>query len=148
KRGPALAYSIVMEASGRPWMPSLDVAQTTLPDVRQMSDFRLQRRRPIEQSLLYAVNSWPQSLRDPQSSEQIQRQNLQLPAKGDDQARQWAADLRRRYAKPDALVEAMLGYFSDQPFHYTLKPTPLGNDSIDEFLFISRRGFCAHYAGA
>ncbi|EPN65219.1 transglutaminase-like domain protein, partial [Pseudomonas syringae pv. actinidiae ICMP 19096] len=43
KRGPVLAYSIVMEASGRPWMPSLDVAQTTLPDVRQMSDFRLQR---------------------------------------------------------------------------------------------------------
>ncbi|MBN4178509.1 Protein-glutamine gamma-glutamyltransferase [Pseudomonas savastanoi pv. phaseolicola] len=54
-----------------------------------MSDFRLQRRRPVEQSLLYAVNSWPLSIRDPQSSEQVQRQNLQLPAKGNDQARQW-----------------------------------------------------------
>lgn len=56
------------------------MAETTLPDVRQMSDFRLQRRRPVEQSLLYAVNSWPQSVRDPLSSEQIQRQDLQLPA--------------------------------------------------------------------
>ncbi|RMV72937.1 Transglutaminase-like protein [Pseudomonas coronafaciens pv. atropurpurea] len=148
KRGDPLAYSIVMEASGRPWLLSLDVAETALPDVRQMSDFRLQRRRPVEQSLLYAVSSWPQSIRDPQPNEQVQRQNLQLPAKGNDRARQWADDLRRRYAKPDALVEAMLGYFSDQPFHYTLKPAPLGSDSIDEFLFVSRQGFCAHYAGA
>ncbi|WP_163009791.1 transglutaminase-like domain-containing protein, partial [Pseudomonas viridiflava] len=41
-----------------------------------------------------------------------------------------------------------LRYFADQPFHYTLKPDSLGNDSIDEFLSSSRRGFCAHYAGA
>ncbi|MBI6742649.1 transglutaminase TgpA family protein [Pseudomonas syringae] len=148
KRGEPLAYSVVMEASGRPWLPSLDVAETTLPDVRQMSDFRLQRRRPVEQSLLYAVNSWPQSVRDPLFSEQIQRQDLQLPAKGNDQARQWADELRRRYTTADAMVAAMLSYFSDQPFHYTLKPVPLGNDSIDEFLFASRQGFCAHYAGA
>ncbi|MCF5628165.1 DUF3488 domain-containing protein, partial [Pseudomonas syringae] len=148
KRGDPLAYSIVMEASGRPWLPSLDIAETNLPEVRQMSDFRLQRRRPVEQSLLYAVHSWPQSIRDPQSSEQIQRQDLQLPAKGNAQARQWADELRRRYARPEDLVAAMLAYFSDQPFHYTLKPTTLGTDSIDEFLFASRQGFCAHYAGA
>lgn len=148
KRGDSVAYSIVMEASGRPWLPSLDVGETPLPEVRQMSDFRLQRRRPVEQSLLYSVTSWPQSVRDSQLSEQIQRQDLQLPAKGNPQARQWAEELRRRNARPDALVQAMLGYFTDQPFHYTLKPELLGNDSIDEFLFASRRGFCAHYAGA
>ncbi|MCD5997137.1 DUF3488 domain-containing transglutaminase family protein [Pseudomonas sp. CDFA 602] len=148
KRGEPLTYSIVMEASGRPWLPSLDVGETSLSEVRQMSDFRLQRRRPVEQSLLYGVTSWPQSVRDAQPTEQIQRQDMQLPAKGNEQARQWADDLRRRYARPDALVEAILGYFTQQPFHYTLKPTPSGNDSIDDFLFVSRRGFCAHYAGA
>src|SRR5690606_23783867 len=42
----------------------------------------------------------------------------------------------------------MLGYFSREPFHYTLKPPTLGPESIDSFLFDSRRGFCAHYAGA
>ncbi|CAM3144712.1 transglutaminase [Pseudomonas floridensis] len=148
KRGEALSYSVVMEASGRPWLPSLDVGETPLPDVRQMSDFRLQHRRPVEQSLMYSVKSWPDSLRDAQISEQIQRQGLQLPAKGNPQARQWADELRRRYAGPDALVQAIFGYFADQPFHYTLKPALLGTDSIDDFLFASRRGFCAHYAGA
>ncbi|RRV05161.1 DUF3488 domain-containing protein [Pseudomonas sp. v388] len=148
KRGDPVAYSVVMEPSGRPWLPSLDVGETTLDEVRQMSDFRLQRRRPVDQPLLYAVNSWPEAVRDGELSEQIQRQDLQLPAKGNPQARQWAAELRRRHGQPDALVGAMLDYFSDEPYRYTLKPPTLGADSIDDFLFASRQGFCAHYAGA
>lgn len=148
KRGDSIAYSVVMEASGRPWMPSLDVGETSQADVRQMSDFRLQRRRPIDQPLMYAVQSWPEAVRDPQLSEQIQRQDLQLPAKGNPQAREWAADLAKRHAQPDELVRAVLDYFSDHPYFYTLKPPTLGTDSIDDFLFASRQGFCAHYAGA
>lgn len=148
KRGESLAYSVVMEPSGRPWLPSLDVGETSLNDVRQMSDFRLQRRRPVDQPLMYAVSSWPDAVRDAQLSEQIQRQDLQLPARGNPQARQWAAELRKRHSQPDALVGAMLDYFSDEPYHYTLKPPTLGADTIDDFLFASRQGFCAHYAGA
>jgi transglutaminase-like putative cysteine protease len=148
KRGDSLNYSVVMEPSGRPWLSSLDVGESDLADVRQMSDFRLQRRRPVEQSLLYNVTSWPEAIRDPHLSENIQRQDLQLPPKGNPQAREWAGDLSRRYARPDALVEAMLDYFAREPYHYTLKPPTLGPNSIDDFLFESRRGFCAHYAGA
>lgn len=148
QRGDSLSYSIVMEPSGRPWLPSLDVGESNLSDVRQMNDFRLQRRRPVEQSLLYSVTSWPDATREPQLSENIQRQDLQLPAKGNPQARQWASDLARRYTRPDALAEAMLDHFAREPYHYTLKPPTLGPDSIDDFLFDSRRGFCAHYAGA
>jgi transglutaminase-like putative cysteine protease len=148
KHGETVSYSIVMEPSGRPWLSTLDVGESSLPDVRQMSDFRLQRRRPVEQSLLYSVNSWPDATRDGQLSENIQRQDLQLPPKGNPQARQWASDLLRSHPKPDALVDAILGYFSREPFHYTLKPPTLGPESIDSFLFDSRRGFCAHYAGA
>jgi transglutaminase-like putative cysteine protease len=148
KRGVALTYSIVMEPSGRPWLLALDIGETRLADVRQMSDFRLQRRHPIEQTLLYGVSSWPQAVRETQLNEDARRQNLQLPPRGNPQARQWAADLNRRYPQADALVEAMLAYFSDEPYHYTLKPPELGADSIDDFLFSSRSGFCAHYAGA
>lgn len=148
KRGESIAYSVVMEPSGKPWLPSLDVGETTLTEVRQMSDFRLQRRRPVEQALLYPVTSWPQAIRDAQLSEQIQRQGLQLPPKGNPQVRQWAAELARRFPQPEALVGAMLDYFSDEPFVYTLKPATLGSDSVDDFLFASRQGFCAHYAGA
>ncbi|WP_122664618.1 transglutaminase TgpA family protein [Pseudomonas viridiflava] len=148
KLGDPLSYSIVMEPSGRPWLSSLDIGESDQADVRQMNDFRLQRRRPVEQSLLYNVTSWPDATREAQLNENIQRQDLQLPGKGNPQARQWASDLARRYPKPDALAQAMLDYFAREPYHYTLKPPTLGPDSIDDFLFDSRRGFCAHYAGA
>ncbi len=148
KQGDAVAYSVVMEPSGKPWLMTLDVAETQLAGVRQMSDFRWQRRRPIEQSVLYEARSWPDAVRETTLSDGARLQNLQLPTKGNPQARDWAAQLHRQYPKPDALVSAMLSHFTAEPYHYTLKPPTLGANSIDDFLFSSRQGFCAHYAGA
>jgi hypothetical protein len=56
--------------------------------------------------------------------------------------------LKARYAQAPALVQAILTHFHDQDYHYTLKPQALGVDAVDDFLFNSRRGFCAHFAGA
>ncbi|HXR02948.1 MAG TPA: DUF3488 and transglutaminase-like domain-containing protein [Pseudomonas sp.] len=148
KQGERLSYSIVMEPSGKPWLMTLDMGETDLDGARQMSDFRWQRRRPIEQSVLYSVNSWPDAVRETVLSEGGRAQDLQLPGKGNPQAREWAAELHRRYSRPDALVDAMLSFFTGQPFQYTLKPPALGPNSVDDFLFASRAGFCAHYAGA
>lgn len=148
KQGERLSYSIVMEPSGKPWLMTLDIGETDLDGARQMSDFRWQRRRPIEQSVLYSVNSWPDAVRETVLSEGGRAQDLQLPGKGNPQAREWAAELHRRYSRPDALVDAMLSFFTGQPFQYTLKPPALGSNSVDDFLFASRAGFCAHYAGA
>jgi hypothetical protein len=38
--------------------------------------------------------------------------------------------------------------FHDQPFYYTLTPPRLAADSVDGFLFDTKRGFCGHYASA
>lgn len=38
--------------------------------------------------------------------------------------------------------------FNREPFAYTLKPPATGADGVDDFLFDTRSGFCAHYAGA
>ncbi|WP_416770123.1 transglutaminase TgpA family protein [Pseudomonas sp. RHF3.3-3] len=141
-------YSILLQPSGKPWLPTLDVASSDLGDVRQLADYRLQRQRPVQQALLYRASSLPQVSRDPQLDERARRRALQLPAQGDPRTRQWATELRRTYPQPDALVAALLGHFHDEPYHYTLRPPTLGPDSIDGFLFDSRQGFCAHFAGA
>src|SRR5690606_21276859 len=49
KRGPSIDYSIVMQPSGQPWLFALDTATTAQPGVRQMSDFRLESNRPVDQ---------------------------------------------------------------------------------------------------
>lgn len=146
--GPSLSYSIVMQASGQPWLFALDTATTELEQTRQMGDFRLQRRQPVEQSLLYRVTSWPAARREPQASPRL-GMALQLPAQGNPRARRWAAELKTRYPDdPQALVDALLGHFAREAYFYTLKPPLAGEDTVDHFLFDTRRGFCAHYAGA
>lgn len=148
KRGEPIRYEVLMQPSVRPWLFGLDVAQTDLQQTRQMSDFRLQRQRPVERALLYRVQSWPQALREPQAAPSVLRRNLQLPSQGNPRSRAWAAQLQRQHPQSDALVDALLQHFNRQPFVYTLQPPVLGADSIDAFLFDTRRGFCAHYAGA
>jgi transglutaminase-like putative cysteine protease len=146
--GPALTYSIIMQPSSQQWLFALDVARSSATDVRQLSDFSLQRNAPVEQTLQYAVNSWPTALREPDVLAASLARDLQLPAAGDPRSRAWAAELRAQNPNDAALVQQLLTHFNREPFVYTLKPPPVGIDSVDEFLFRTRRGFCAHYAGA
>lgn len=147
-RGEELRYSVVMQPTTRPWLFALDVAQTDLQGARQMGDFRLQRIRPVDRALLYNVSSWPQAVREPQQRQNGMQTWLRLPQQGDMRSRAWAQELRKQHVDDEQLVAALLSHFNRQPYVYTLTPVPLGADSIDQFLFDTRSGFCAHYAGA
>lgn len=147
-QGESISYSIIMQPSTQPWLFSLDVGSSEQDDIRLMSDFRLQRRTPVNRTYQYRATSWPQALRQPQLNQRQQQAFLQLPRTGNQQTRDWAQRLRGQYHDDDALVAALLRHFNQEPYHYTLKPPLLGRDSVDEFLFSSLRGFCAHYAGA
>lgn len=147
-QGESISYSIIMQPSTQPWLFSLDVGSSEQEDIRLMNDFRLQRRTPVNRTYQYQATSWPQALRQPQLNQRQQQEFLQLPRTGNQQTRDWAQRLREQYRDDDALVSALLRHFNQEPYHYTLKPPLLGRDSVDEFLFSSLRGFCAHYAGA
>ncbi|KHO65890.1 DUF3488 and DUF4129 domain-containing transglutaminase family protein [Pseudomonas flexibilis] len=147
-QGEPLRYSVVMEPSNRTWLYGLDVAQTELPRVRQGADFRLEHWRPVDQPLLYPVTSWPAAVRELTAPAATLQRALQLPDAGNPQARLWARQLRADHDQPQALVQAMLSHFREQPYVYSLRPPPVGVHIIDDFLFASRKGFCLHYAGA
>jgi hypothetical protein len=42
----------------------------------------------------------------------------------------------------------LLGRFRSEPFEYTMQPPRLADNAVDEFLFLTRKGFCEHYASA
>jgi transglutaminase-like putative cysteine protease len=148
QRGLPIRYSVVMQPSGRPWLYALDVAQVDAGGVRLMADFHLQRSRPIDQGLLYQATSWPESLREAVAPPATLERALQLPAQGNPRSRAWAAALRRDHPSPADTVQALLQHFNQQPYRYTLKPSPVGADIVDGFLFDTLNGFCIHYAGA
>jgi hypothetical protein len=59
-----------------------------------------------------------------------------------------AFEIAQQNPSSEQRVRAVLAYFREQEFFYTLEPPLLGTNSIDEFLFKSRQGFCEHYSSS
>ena len=75
------------------------------------------------------------------------RQDLQLPsAKLNPRTQDYITRLRSSFSRKEDLASYLLNQFAEQEFYYTLEPPLLGEHTIDEFFFDSKRGFCEHYA--
>jgi len=58
---------------------------------------------------------------------------------------QWRAE----NDSPQAIVESVYHYFTEQPFAYSLLPPPLDQDRpLEDFIFTTQTGYCEHYASA
>lgn len=75
-------------------------------------------------------------------------QDLQLPLTGNPLARQLVDQMLSAGPTELEYVAAVLRYFYNEGFGYTLKPPTLGTDSVDDFLFGTRLGFCEHFASS
>ena len=74
---------------------------------------------------------------------------LALPPGSNPRSLAWAQQLRGSGQRtPEAAIAAVLAYYRQAPFRYTLQPPLLGKDGVDAFLFDTRAGFCEHYAGS
>ncbi|WP_210396434.1 transglutaminase TgpA family protein [Motiliproteus sediminis] len=146
--GQATAYRVIMEPTDKRWLFALDLARSDQRGIGQTRDFRLVNRVPVSQPFSYRVESALNHRLDPELPYWLARRNLQLPEDGNPRSRELALQLRQRSGDAEELVSNALALFRQQPFSYTLKPPLLSGDRVDQFLFDSRRGFCAHYAGA
>lgn len=142
-----LSYEIIQEATGQNWLFSLAPAASVEPDVGITDQGLLRVRRPIFQRKRYHVHQLAEQAIMPLSALE-KRIYLQLPKNTNPRAQALAARLQQQASSEAELVDTFMRYFSQQNFSYTLKPQTLGQEEIDDFLFNSQAGFCAHYAGA
>jgi hypothetical protein len=71
-----------------------------------------------------------------------------LPQGYNPQAKRLAAEWRSHSDSDISLLRTALTYFNQNGFEYTLEPPLLGMNSVDDFLFSTKKGFCEHYAGS
>jgi transglutaminase-like putative cysteine protease len=148
-QGEPITYQVTTRATQQPWVFSLRGATSEDERLQLTRDYMLRARRPIAETTSYQATSRQQSLLEPAGLTPMQqRLYTLLPEESDPRSRAFAAQLRREYAEDGELVQALLRFFNQEPFYYTLRPDTLGLHTNDEFLFDSRRGFCAHFAGA
>ena len=71
-----------------------------------------------------------------------------LPGSRNERSILLAREMRERAGSDEAFIAAVLAKFRDEEYFYTLEPPRLALDSVDDFLFNTRRGFCEHFASA
>lgn len=142
-------YRVTLEPSSRRWWLALDtvIAPPSGP-VRLTPDRVLVGMRPVTEPISYAAVS-DTSVRDPDPpAARVLRRDLQLPPQRNPRSVELGRRLRRAAGSDAAFVRSVLELFRTGGFRYTLNPPPLGLDSVDDFLFGARRGFCGHFASA
>jgi transglutaminase-like putative cysteine protease len=149
-RGPATHYTVTLLASHQHWLFALDVPVDTPEGAGMGPDHTLWSAKPIDQTLRYRVTSATDYRLGPAGlAPRVRTAALQLPQGYDPRARALAANWRVRAGSDDrAIVGDALRLFHDGGFAYDLDAPPLGRNSIDDFLFDTRIGFCEHYASA
>jgi transglutaminase-like putative cysteine protease len=159
-RAGGITYSVTLEPHGKPWLFALDLpaslprpaaddagSPTAAAYAMLTRDQQLIARAPVTQVIRYEQLS---VLRDayPAADDDDGRDALRLPPRSNPRTVAFARELRARHPGDRELVAAVLAWFRDEAFVYTLTPPLLDRDPVDGFLFDTRRGFCEHYAGA
>ena len=141
--GEPIDYTIDYEATGRRWLVAMDVPATVPAEATARPGFILEAKQPVQKRFQYAMRSYPAHSAEPLTPA-ARAFHLRTP-----QPMSWRVQALvsawQREADP---VRAVLRYFHEQDFGYTLTPPLLRGNFLDEFLFESRRGYCEHYAAA
>ena len=73
---------------------------------------------------------------------------LRLPNSGNLRSRTLAAAWREQHGRNDqAVIDEALALFNRE-FTYTLRPPPLGRETVDDFLFNTKAGYCEYFASS
>jgi protein-glutamine gamma-glutamyltransferase len=143
------AYQVTLEPTQRHWLFALDTPLAAPHGAHFTPARTLLSNQRIRSIRRYRMRSSTQHVLEPNLSPGDRARALQLPKGFDPKARALAAQWRRQHGgQPRAIVDAALKLFHDGGFSYTLTPPPLGRNSVDDFLFSTRQGFCEHYASA
>jgi protein-glutamine gamma-glutamyltransferase len=146
--GDPIEYEITLEAHNRHWLYALDMPAGMPPNARVTSEYQIVSLTPVRSRMRYEMRSYPRYIAAGGSDSRDLREALELPPGFNPRAQRLAREWRSASADDAAVVRSALQYFRSGGFVYTLEPALLGRDTVDEFLFDTREGFCEHYASS
>jgi len=146
------AYSVTLEPHNRNWLFAIETAAMVPERARLLDDGQIVSLAPVRARMRYDMVSYTELPPEPGAEPWHLRRALRLPpgfnAKTVALAESWRRDLGGSGAGDAALLQRAIAFFRDAKLVYTLEPPLLGEDSVDEFLFQTRAGFCEHFSSA
>ena len=146
-------YDVISQASEQKWLYTLANVTGFDSNINMVEGGVLRNAKKISSPFKYSVTSAVHNslLGNVESLISLQQSSyLQNPESLNPRAQKMAGEIWKASAQSvPKFLSSMQQYISNGGFVYTLKPNVLNSSSqVDEFLFDSQLGFCAHYAGA
>jgi transglutaminase-like putative cysteine protease len=148
-QGPLYKYTVMMEPHQHRWIFMLDWPDRwNLPRARLNGTYTLLQPEPLSRPVDIVGASYTRVRSDGPLDSIMRKIDTKSAPGRDPRTTELARELSS--AHPDAMefVAAVLAMIREQPFFYTLTPPKLSDNSVDDFLFNTKRGFCGHYASA
>jgi len=146
--GSPVDYEVTLEPHNRNWMFALEMPTRIPPSARLTSEYLVISTTPIRSRMRYEMRSFPQFQAPSGASPGDLAQALGLPRGVNPRARALAGEWRESLPDNVAIVRRAIEFFRGSRFEYTLQPPLLGENSVDEFLFDTKQGFCEHFASS
>ena len=148
RNGTRVEYSVLLEPHNRNWLFALEAAAQLPPRTRFLEDGQIVTLAPVRARMRYEMVSRVEADPEPENDTRYLRRALRLPPGFNPRARALAEGWRASAASDVQVLQQAIEHFRKGRLQYTIEPSLLGRDSVDEFLFDTREGFCEHFSSA
>jgi len=153
------AYEVMLEPNNQSWVYALEPSRASSSNllIQDMGLFKLSTDaiQPTRYKMTFKDTTTLKVSKVPgakvlsgKDRASASMKDLLAPKNSNPRTQRYIEQLRVSFPDKEDLLTHLMVKFSQQRFFYTLKPPLLGADFVDEFLFETKRGFCAHYAGS
>ena len=142
-----ISYRITLEPTDKHFLFALDLPHSVPEAASIAQDYSLTAKDLISSLRVYDVISAPPVSFEPALPDNIRAVALRLPYGFNPRTLALARRWRAEGADDAEMVRRALKMYHDN-FSYTLAAPPLGRNSVDEFLFDTKLGFCEHFSSS
>jgi transglutaminase-like putative cysteine protease len=141
-------YELEVEPTDRRQLVALELP-IAAPNGAQLSlDYGLYVPRPLSALTRWRMQSAPPRRFEPELKHTLRQLALQLPPGYNPRTLALARQWRREAGNDDAAIAQRALRMIRSDFAYTLATPLLGRNSVDEFLFDYKEGYCEHFSSA
>jgi len=146
--GPPVDYEVTLEPHDRHWLFALDLPARVPPNARVTSDYLLLSLAPVRNRVRYDMRSFPAYRATAGADAEDLEAAREFPARSNPRAQRLAREWRSTLGNDEAILRRAIEFYRNGQYQYTLQPPALGTDTVDEFLFDTKQGFCEHIAAS
>jgi transglutaminase-like putative cysteine protease len=146
--GKRIEYTVLLEQHNRNWLFALERVASVPEHARHLEDGQIITLTPVRNRMRYQIASAIEAEPKPAEQRRVLERARRLPAGFNPRARALAQGWRAASADDAEVLARAIEHFRRERLQYTTEPPLLGRDSVDEFLYDTRQGFCEHFSSS